>query len=120
MTYPKENLQQLLKDGIYFRVAKMREVNALGLQQNFTSDYSRVGQRAILPSVFKTPIELAYLSNDERLIKLPSKEVSQGLCYVGSKNKKAFLGQYTQAKMLSLQSQCNSIILVRFVFCGHQ
>lgn len=88
MTYPKENLQQLLKDGIYFRVAKMREVNALGLQQNFTSDYSRVGQRAILPSVFKTPIELAYLSNDERLIKLPSKEVSQGLCYVGSKNKK--------------------------------
>lgn len=88
MTYPMENFQQLINDQVYFRVAKMREVNALGFQQSFTSDYGRIGQRGILPSVFKTPIELAYLDSNGNLVKLPSEHESQGTCYVGTKKNK--------------------------------
>lgn len=88
MTYPKDRFQELLNDEVYFRLAKMREINALGFQQRFTSDYSRIGQRAILPSVFKTPIQLAYLDNKNELVKFPLVQESQGACYVGIKNKK--------------------------------
>lgn len=88
MTYPKSRLQELLTNDIYCRVAKLREVSALGLQQSFTSDYSRVGQRAILPSVFKASIKLAYLNKDSFLNGLDNQYPSQGLCYVGPKNNK--------------------------------
>ncbi|MEE2025358.1 hypothetical protein [Alkalimonas mucilaginosa] len=88
MTYPKSRLQELLTNDIYCRVAKLREVSALGLQQSFTADYSRVGQRAILPSVFKTPIKLAYLAKDGCLREFDNQEPSQGLCYVGARNTK--------------------------------
>lgn len=88
MTYPKARLQGLLTNDIFCRVAKLREISALGLQQSFTSDYSRVGQRAILPSVFKAPIELGYLDKDSKLHKFDNHETSQGLCYIGPSNKK--------------------------------
>ncbi len=86
ITYPKEKLQSLLKDKVYYRVAKMREVAALCLQQQFTANYSRIGQRAVMPSVFKASISMHYLDKNDDLIKIDSQEDSKGLFYVGSSN----------------------------------
>ncbi|PAX99844.1 hypothetical protein CKO50_19225 [Pseudoalteromonas sp. HM-SA03] len=88
MTYPKTHLKKLLNNDVFYRTAKMREVNALGLQQSFTADYSRVGQRAILPPVFKVSIQLAYLDSEMKLNIFSNQEASQGLCYVGPKKQK--------------------------------
>ncbi|MEF1242964.1 hypothetical protein QTO11_14585 [Vibrio campbellii] len=88
ITYPKSNLQVMLTDNIYYRVAKMREVSALGLQQRFTADYSRIGQRAVLPSVFESSVYLHYLDDSSNLVQLEIQSESKALFYVGSSNKK--------------------------------
>lgn len=88
ITYPKLFLQESISKGVYCRIAKMREINALGLQQCFTSDYSRIGQRAVLPSVFKSSICLYYLNYEEKLVKFSVQDDSKGLFYVGPSNNK--------------------------------
>lgn len=88
ITYPKSFLQELLSKEVYCRIAKMREINALGLQQCFTADYSRIGQRAVLPSVFKSSIYLYYLNSEGEIVKFSIQDDSNGLFYVGSSNNK--------------------------------
>lgn len=80
------DLADMLGDaGTHQRVIRLRESEALELQQKLLSDLGRVGLVAALPATFPVKVE-AFTYEDNEVLRrwsLPALESEYGVCYVG-------------------------------------
>ena len=84
LTY--DNLSTLLSNGGGVRVVgRLRNVNAVSLQQRLLSNLGRVGLVAPIPSTFPVEIRVYYPSQASELTLLPIEEheTISGVCFVG-------------------------------------
>ena len=84
LTY--DNFSTLLSDGGGVRVVgRLRNANAVSLQQRLLSNLGRVGLVAPIPSTFPVDIRVFYPSQDSELTLLPMEEheTISGVCFVG-------------------------------------
>lgn len=88
MTHPLIQVKELISTQTFSRVAKMRDVCVLGIQQKFTADFGRVGQRAAMPAVFNAEVKLAYIDTQGELIELNSPKIDNAICYAGPEEEK--------------------------------
>jgi hypothetical protein len=89
MLLPKEILALLDEAGEYDVVARLRESNAIELQQKVFSIMGRVGLLAPMPATFDVAVRVLYLGTDGALknFDVPVLSAEGGVCFVGRNEK---------------------------------
>ncbi|MCY4674998.1 MAG: hypothetical protein OXD43_14775 [Bacteroidetes bacterium] len=73
----------LRQDGYLIRIARLRELYALTLQQKLLARMGRIGQRATLPASFPVTVSLFYVDNDKKACELKIDGIEPAACYIG-------------------------------------
>ena len=76
-------LNQLIQDGRLSRIARLREVYSLAIQQKLLARMGRIGQPANLPVPFPVTVSLFYVDTDQKARKLLNDDIESAVCYVG-------------------------------------
>lgn len=78
-----DQLNQLIQDGRLSRIARLREVYSLAIQQKLLARMGRIGQPANLPVPFPITVSLFYVDTDQKACKLLNDDIESAVCYVG-------------------------------------
>ena len=76
-------LNQLIQDGRLSRIARLREVYSLAIQQKLLARMGRIGQPASLPVPFPVTVSLFYVDTDQKACKFFNDNIESAVCYVG-------------------------------------
>lgn len=81
---PLDDLNELLGQGKNLvRIARLRELHALALQQKLLARMGRIGQPANLPAPFPVTVSVFYVDTNQKACKLDIDEIESAVCYVG-------------------------------------
>jgi hypothetical protein len=82
---PLDELTQALGAGTMTGALRLRDGQALELQQRLLSDLGRVGVVAPMPATFPVSVDMHFVAPDDTLTRLPLKLVDEegGVCYMG-------------------------------------
>lgn len=83
-TQPRDKLNDSLRhDGCLIRIARLRELYALTLQQKLLADIGRIGQPVAPPASFPVTVSLFYVDIDQKACELNINEIEPATCYIG-------------------------------------
>lgn len=78
-----DQLNQLIQGERLSRIARLREVYSLAIQQKLLARMGRIGQPANLPVPFPVTVSLFYVDTDQKARKLLNDDIESAVCYVG-------------------------------------
>lgn len=82
-TLPQDQLVKCIQEESLTRIARLREVYSLAIQQRLLARMSRIGQPANLPGSFPVTVSLFYVNTDHEASKLITDDIEFAACYVG-------------------------------------
>ena len=85
-TLHPEKLSKLIQEESLTRIACLREVYSLAIQQKLLARMGRIGQPANLPVPFPVTVSLFYVDIDRKARKLAVDDTEPAVCYVGRGN----------------------------------
>lgn len=82
-TLRQDQLIELVREESLTRIARLREVYSLAIQQKLLAHMGRIGQPANLPGSFPVTVSLFYVNTDHEASKLITDDIEIAACYVG-------------------------------------